>query len=86
MWDFCIGPIGQQGLRDIDEDSQVVSPPFANALVEHALRVHCGRPMSSTSGSKQLEGYIGIMEKKMETSIVYCGYTGILEKNMEATI
>ena len=27
--------------------------------------------------------YIGIMEKKMETTIVYRGYTGIMEKNME---
>ena len=31
-------------------------------------------------------GYIGIMEKKMETTIVYCGYNGIMEKKMETTI
>ena len=28
---------------------------------------------------------IGIMEKKMETTIVYWGYTGIMETNMEST-
>ena len=31
-------------------------------------------------------GYIGIMEKKMETTIVYWGYIGIMEKKMETTI
>ena len=35
-------------------------------------------------------GYIGviwgIMEKKMETTIVYWGYVGIMENKMEATI
>ena len=35
-------------------------------------------------------GYIGIMEKKMETTIVYWGYRGgyigIMEKKMETTI
>ena len=29
--------------------------------------------------------YVGIMEKKMETTIVYWGYIGIMEKNMETT-
>ena len=29
-------------------------------------------------------GYIGIMEEKMETSIL--GYIGIMEKNMETTV
>ena len=28
----------------------------------------------------------GIMEKKMETTIVYWGYIGIMEKKMETTI
>ena len=31
-------------------------------------------------------GYIGIMEKKVETTIVYWGDIGILEKKMETTI
>ena len=31
-------------------------------------------------------GYLGIMENKMETTIVYWGYSGIMEKKMEATI
>ena len=31
-------------------------------------------------------GYIGIMENKMETTIVYKGYIGIMEKKMETTI
>ena len=31
-------------------------------------------------------GYIGIMEKKMETSIVCLGYIWIREKKMETTI
>ena len=30
--------------------------------------------------------YIGVMEKKMETTVVYWGYIGIMEKNMETTI
>ena len=30
-------------------------------------------------------GYLGIMEKKMETTIVYWGYLGIMEKKMEAS-
>ena len=29
---------------------------------------------------------LGIMEKKMEATIVYEGYTGIMEKKMETTI
>ena len=31
-------------------------------------------------------GYIGIMEKKMETTLVYWEYIGIMEKKMETTI
>ena len=31
-------------------------------------------------------GYIGIMEKKIETSIVYWGYIGIMENKMETTM
>ena len=31
-------------------------------------------------------GYIGIMEKKMETTMAYWGYDGIMEKKMETTI
>ena len=31
-------------------------------------------------------GYIGIMEKKMETTIVHRDYIGIMEKKMEITI
>ena len=30
--------------------------------------------------------YIGIMEKKTETTIVYWGYIGIMEKKLETTI
>ena len=34
-----------------------------------------------------LEGYIGIMEKKMEPTVVYWGlYIGTMEKKMETTI
>ena len=33
-----------------------------------------------------MSGAIGIMEKKMETTIVYWGYVGIMEKKMETTI
>ena len=35
---------------------------------------------------KLYRGYIGIMEKKMETTIIYRGYIGIMEKKMETTI
>ena len=31
-------------------------------------------------------GYLGIMEKKVEATIVHWGYMGIMEQNMEATI
>ena len=31
-------------------------------------------------------GILGIMEKRMETTIVYWGYIGLMEKKMEATI
>ena len=31
-------------------------------------------------------GYIGMMENKMETTIVYRGYIGIMENKMETTI
>ena len=30
--------------------------------------------------------YIGIMEQKMETTVVYWAYIGIMEKKMETTI
>ena len=30
--------------------------------------------------------YIGIMEKKMETTIVYWGYIGIMENKMETIV
>ena len=39
---------------------------------------------SSQSHSKL--GYIGIMEKKMETTIVYWDYIGMMDKKMETTI
>ena len=29
-------------------------------------------------------GFIGIMEKEMEATIVYWGYIGLMEKKMEA--
>ena len=29
---------------------------------------------------------MGIMEKKMKITIVYCGYMGIIEKKMETTV
>ena len=31
-------------------------------------------------------GYMGIMEKKMETTIAYWGNLGIMDRKMEATI
>ena len=31
-------------------------------------------------------GYIGIMAKNMETTVVYWGYIGIMEKNVDTTI
>ena len=31
-------------------------------------------------------GYMGIMEKKMETTIVYWGHIGMMEKKTETTI
>ena len=31
-------------------------------------------------------GHIGIMEKKMEATIIYWGYIGIMEKKMETTM
>ena len=37
-------------------------------------------------GSRVFRGYVGILEKKRETTIVYWGYVGILEKTMETTI
>ena len=33
-----------------------------------------------------MRGYIGIIEKKMETTVVYWGNIGIMENKMEATI
>ena len=30
--------------------------------------------------------YIGVMERNMQTTIIYWGYIGIMEKKMEATI
>ena len=33
----------------------------------------------------QMWGYIGMMEKKMEATIVYWGKTGIMENKMETT-
>ena len=32
-----------------------------------------------------LWGYIGIMEEKMETTIIYWGYIGMMENKMETT-
>ena len=31
-------------------------------------------------------GFIGMMDKKMETTIVYWGYIGVMEKKMEASV
>ena len=36
--------------------------------------------------SWSFRGYIGIMETKMATTIVYWGYFGIIENRMETTI
>ena len=37
-------------------------------------------------GEDEEEGCIGIMEKKMETALVYWSYIGIMERKMETTI
>ena len=37
-------------------------------------------------GTRGRGSHIGIMEKKMETTIVYWNYIGITEKKMETTI
>ena len=42
-------------------------------------------PTSASRPSGKL-GYMGIMENKMETTIVYWGNIGIMEKKMETTI
>ena len=31
-------------------------------------------------------GYVPVMEKKKDTTIVYSGYEGIMEHNMESTV
>ena len=36
--------------------------------------------------SLHIGAYMGLMENKMETTIVYWGYIGIMEKKMETTI
>ena len=33
-----------------------------------------------------MSGYIGIMEKEMEATIVYCGYIGITDNKMETRL
>ena len=37
-------------------------------------------------GAPELDSDMILMEKKMETTIVYCGYIGIMENKMETTI
>ena len=43
-------------------------------------------PRSMPGNLRFYRGYIGIMEKKMEATIVYWGYKGIMEKKMETTV
>ena len=46
-----------------------------------------GRQTRPALGKKGIYwGYIGIMEKKMETNKVYWGYVGIMETKMETII
>ena len=40
----------------------------------------------NTGSYYNILGYIEIMEKKMEATIMYWGYIGIMEKKMQATI
>ena len=46
--------------------------PYVPSLMDQVLNKH--------------RGYIGIVEQKMETTIVYGGNIGIMENEMEATI
>ena len=61
------------------------------------IRFRQGEGSSRVSGARDVQlrfapnspcyvGYIGIMEKKMETTIVYRDYIEIMEKKMETTI
>ena len=56
------------------------SPGFARAFSE------ASRGESKRRRLPAYQGYIGILERKMEATIVYQGYMGIMTKKMEATI
>ena len=51
----------------------------------HELQLRCPTVKSSEVYS-YIGVYIGIMEKRMETTVIYWGYIGIMEKKMETTI
>ena len=57
-------------------------------------RLACMGNIGLKEGNVEISGFIGLMEKKMETTILYRGYIlglywcyiGIVEKKMETTI
>ena len=61
------------------------------------MRTHPNKPKQTRNATyshgvpkfqvlQTISDYIGIMEKKIETTIVYWGYIGIMEKKIETTI
>ena len=65
-----------------------LKPKASNLLDALPVESPKSKTQSPVSGKPRqiLRGYMGIMEKKMETTIVYWGYIGIMEKKMETTI
>ena len=63
--------------------------PHRNGLqlpVPNGYAQSCGTLSLSPRDNVTRTSQIGIMEKKMETTIVYGDYIGIMENEMEATI
>ena len=74
------GLVLSSGLRVKEQESSLLQP-FEALLGQstpenvNAVNLHLWLGL--------LPGYIGIMDKKMETTIVYQGYIGIMHKKME---
>ena len=75
-----------EGIFVVMKELFLRTPRSASTLKEYCQATGSaggfGSKLLTTSGHLN----IGIMEKKMETTIVYWGYIGIMEKKMETTI
>ena len=75
----------RQGFPD-GEDGQSLMSRSLSALRQAAKLGEADMGFRVWVGPEDYWAYVGILEKKVETTVVYWGYEGIVGKKMETTV